>query len=377
MGQIRNEKIDVIKGLAIILVVLGHCGFPATDFIYLFHMAIFFIASGYCWNEANVKDVGGLKHYLYKKIKGLYLPYVIYNCVFELLYNLLIDLNIYTDNQAFTGKIRTKTSFLQTINEVLSIFHFDPSSCHQLCGAAWFVIVLFYTTIIVAILFYLTYHLNSVIKNVIVFIVAVAALICSYYFMQNEISLKWYFTPTFPAIFLYIVGYFIRKISALYDNKIIAVGGQFAGTTIFWGIISLLSLVWANKQGSISLGSNYYKNPLFLIVVSLMGWLLVSSCASIICKYNWGTKIFTTIGQNSIHILFLHFLSFKIINYIQVFLYHEDAYLVATFPTLHNNGIWWVAYALVGVGIPTIIGLIIKKFNVFVRTNNNMYASIK
>ena len=51
--------------------------------------------------------------------------------------------------------------------------------------------------------------------------------------------------------------------------------------------------------------------------------------------------------------------------------------MVATFPTLHNDGIWWVAYALVGVGIPTIIGLIIKKFNVLVRTNNNMYASIK
>ncbi len=51
MIQMRNTKIDVIKGMAIILVVLGHCGFPATNFIYLFHMAVFFIASGYCWNE--------------------------------------------------------------------------------------------------------------------------------------------------------------------------------------------------------------------------------------------------------------------------------------------------------------------------------------
>lgn len=30
MIQMRNTKIDVIKGMAIILVVLGHCGFPAT-----------------------------------------------------------------------------------------------------------------------------------------------------------------------------------------------------------------------------------------------------------------------------------------------------------------------------------------------------------
>lgn len=202
MIQMRNTKIDVIKGMAIILVVLGHCGFPATNFIYLFHMAVFFIASGYCWNENNVETLDGLQNYFIKKIKGLYLPYVIYNSIFELFYNILIDLNIYTSNPNFTGKIRTKTNYLQTINELLSILHFDPSSCHELCGAAWFVIVLFYTTIIVAVLFFFIRHTNSMIKNSIVFVFGVVALACSYYFMQSEISFKWYFTPTFPAIFL-------------------------------------------------------------------------------------------------------------------------------------------------------------------------------
>lgn len=73
------------------------------------------------------------------------------------------------------------------------------------------------------------------------------------------------------------------------------------------------------------------------------------------------TKFLAIIGQNSIYILFLHFLSFKIINYIQVFLYHEETYLVATFPTLHCEGLWWIAYAIVGVGVPTTIGLLIKR----------------
>lgn len=129
----------------------------------------------------------------------------------------------------------------------------------------------------------------------------------------------------------------------------------------FGAFISLLSLAWANKLGSVSLGSNYYKTPIFLIVVSFMGWLLISSSASIISKCNFLTKFLAIIGQNSIYILFLHFLSFKIINYIQVFLYHEETYLVATFPTLHCEGLWWIAYAIVGVGVPTTIGLLIKR----------------
>lgn len=49
----RNINIDIIKGIGIILMVGGHCGMPFTHFIYLFHMAIFFMASGYCFNASN------------------------------------------------------------------------------------------------------------------------------------------------------------------------------------------------------------------------------------------------------------------------------------------------------------------------------------
>lgn len=94
------------------------------------------------------------------------------------------------------------------INEVLNILHFDPSSCHQLCGAAWFVIVMFYTTIIVAILFYLTRHLNEKVKDVFVFVFGLVSLGCSWYLKQNDINFAWYFTPTCLAIFLYLTGYF-------------------------------------------------------------------------------------------------------------------------------------------------------------------------
>lgn len=42
----RYKVIDVIKGYGICLMVCGHSGVPFTNWIYLFHMALFFIASG-------------------------------------------------------------------------------------------------------------------------------------------------------------------------------------------------------------------------------------------------------------------------------------------------------------------------------------------
>lgn len=51
----RDSCIDIIKGLGISFMVAGHCGSPITKFITLFHMAIFFVASGYCYKEKMPK----------------------------------------------------------------------------------------------------------------------------------------------------------------------------------------------------------------------------------------------------------------------------------------------------------------------------------
>lgn len=45
----RNKTIDISRGIAIILMVIGHsgCNEYVRKFIYLFHMAVFFMISGY------------------------------------------------------------------------------------------------------------------------------------------------------------------------------------------------------------------------------------------------------------------------------------------------------------------------------------------
>jgi len=95
-GQ-RDRTIDFIKGAGIVLMVYGHADGSSlfTDFLRMFHMAIFFIASGYLINLKYSRDIHSYGRYVKKKLKGLWLPYVGFNTAYLLLHNVFLKLNIY------------------------------------------------------------------------------------------------------------------------------------------------------------------------------------------------------------------------------------------------------------------------------------------
>lgn len=93
----RNVKIDAARGLAIICVVLGHCGAPGTQVYYLFHMGAFLFISGYCLNEKNCMDIRSLRQYLGRKMLSLYLPFAVFCSLMILLSNGMIRIGILSD----------------------------------------------------------------------------------------------------------------------------------------------------------------------------------------------------------------------------------------------------------------------------------------
>ena len=97
----RNITLDLIKGIGIILMVVRHARAPYSDIILLFHMAIFFIASGYLYDGSRIKDFYSLKVFIIKKVKGLWLPQFLFSVLFVVLNNLFIQLNVYTDVPEF------------------------------------------------------------------------------------------------------------------------------------------------------------------------------------------------------------------------------------------------------------------------------------
>lgn len=83
------EKIDILRGFAILLVVLGHALDPAnilTDsvvwcnytyiFIYSFHMPLFFAISGFC-----MFNVDNYAQFIKKKVRYILVPYFVFNII--------------------------------------------------------------------------------------------------------------------------------------------------------------------------------------------------------------------------------------------------------------------------------------------------------
>lgn len=98
MTQKRNIEIDLLKGIGIVLMVMGHANAPGKNFIYLFHMAIFFMASGYLYKETYTDSLKSVGKFLWKRVRSLYVPYVLADTMFNLLNNLFLRIHFYADS---------------------------------------------------------------------------------------------------------------------------------------------------------------------------------------------------------------------------------------------------------------------------------------
>lgn len=95
--MVRLTYIDAMRGLAILLVVLGHIYIPYTSesnmhpvncMIYSFHMSFFFFISGYINQKTHSIDNRGWRYFIYKKATSLLIPYIFWLLIAPLfLYN--------------------------------------------------------------------------------------------------------------------------------------------------------------------------------------------------------------------------------------------------------------------------------------------------
>lgn len=83
----RISYLDIFKGFGIFFVVFGHVTHigELRDYIWNFHMPLFFFVSGLLYNS-NLR----FKDFLLKRIKSIYIPYILFFCV-TFCYWLLIE----------------------------------------------------------------------------------------------------------------------------------------------------------------------------------------------------------------------------------------------------------------------------------------------
>ena len=88
----RMEWLDSAKAIGMVLVYIGHCNIPGLNmYIYLFHMPLFFIISGFVWNIEKNRNMD-FKSFAKKKFKAYIIPYFKIATVCFILYGMCLNL---------------------------------------------------------------------------------------------------------------------------------------------------------------------------------------------------------------------------------------------------------------------------------------------
>ena len=273
MDKNRNEFMDIAKGIAILSVIISHCGEGIVhDFLYIFHVPVFFIISGYFFKEYD------LSTFIKKKVKGYLIPYL----SFGLLLTLLFWISDIATYQSF--------SFRYFIDELLAIVIIQIRNT-----TLWYMAALICSTII----FYILVRISP--NDIVLFILAS---ICSISFILYDtyisIPLPWNLDVGFIAQIYLVFGYLSRKhslITRLINSKHYVL---IINLFILIGVVlSIINYKITNTKFEM-FNSSYGLFPL-TISASILG-----SLAVIIISAHIHSKGLQTLGRNSITYFALH-----------------------------------------------------------------------
>lgn len=363
--NMRDKSIDILKGIGILLVIIGHSYGPCRNFIYLFHMPLFFMAAGYCMSSKYSNDICGVLTLICKRLKSLWLPYFLINSIFLLLNNTFIKLNLYTTDKRFLD-VPIGNEFglgiVFDVQELLSrLIHtllFNRST--QLTGPSWFLEVLFFVTVLYIIIDYtikkvfpknkeLIFCLHAIISFVI-FVIG-----CT--LRNNAFFSKYRASTILVVLLLFEMGGWFRNIK-------LPIKVQYVFSIVAFVILSVIS-----SYGYVELSENSYTSPVFLVVSSILGWIMIYGLSRWISNSDRLTKtaaILSFYGKNTMPIIFVHCLCFKPITLLQLKLYNLPDYMLAAFPVLYRNGIWWIVYSACSIALSTLIVLFWNKIKIII-----------
>lgn len=285
-------------------------------------MPLFFFLSGFLFKESSThKPIS----YIYKKIKSLYFPYIKWGIIFLLLHNIFCTYHILKE------PIYQPIDYLNALIELLKM-----QKSGILLGAFWFLKELLCVSTLTIIIFFIIYHFKFS-KQIVTFIIPISLLIAVFMSIGN-IHLLTISHRTFLGMSFFISGY-------LYYKKNIQIN------IISFVIFSLIILGGAYLHPT-HIASNRF-DIILAYVLAIIGIFAILYIATYIEKTH-KLKIFLIYtGQNTISIMALHFLSFKIISLLKIAFYNLKIEKLGDWPIIKEcNDVYWILYSIAGVFIP-------------------------
>ena len=348
----RNLYIDAIKGVGIISIVLGHAcwivkigGIELSigPFVYLYHLAIFGICSGMVY-KSNDESIW---NYVGKRLKSMYKPFIIYSILYVLTRNIFIKMGVLAAEKYTFGELAINITNIVTFN-----------GCGELMSALWFVPMLFFSLVIFAAIekgsnvFFKNEKLLMAIQGVFVICVGVLGLYTTekQFVMLYNMQISYLFVPIIFAGNVLKRSKLIRKWDVLFLGCSFFMMQYFLKLNI--GIIELSKFMIVNKW--------------IFYPLTLIGSLFCLSLTSVLCRSLKMERILAICGKYSFDIMALHFVCFKLLDFVLCNLFNKKE-LLSAFP--HAFDSLWILYVICGVGVSIAIRKAYDVLSKFIRVN--------
>ncbi len=344
----RNAVLSIIKGIAIILMVIGHAEAPAflNSFIYIFHMPVFFIAAGYFFSRKNIDDPW---RFCAKRFKGLYIPFLKWSLMFLVLHNVFFYFGILNEQYGnWNGGVTHPYSWHAAMSRLMMMFTSMSGYDEFMAGAFWFFRGLLVASILFIALYKLFEHTSPKLTTPMI-----AGLICliavgfTAFRIANGLKIT-----TIPnggmreiwGLFFFGIGVIFRTYeSRLPRMQWIAVG-CFAGLCV----ASMLHTCGMNNNGKL-------QDVLTLPLTGTAGFVMLYYISGLISNYTDRLKrLLVYIGDNTMAIFVFHIISFKVVSLLKIWVYDLDFAQIGCHMVIHHNNTdgFWILYTIAGVAIP-------------------------
>lgn len=300
MDKIFSDKINILKALAIVLVVSGHLEFRFFDMFppYSFQLALFFFISGMLFKE---KYLDNAADFIKRRVKSLLLLYFLYSAFYAIVTIILAKLT-----GKFWGMDLNLYNFFVT--PFLNGHQFDLS-CPM-----WFVTQLFITMVTFLFLERMFRNLSTTKKSIIYTLMGFSAIPLSKVFPLTPVFLV-IIRTLFSLFFVYLGHFYIKKIHGNYNiftPKILGI--VLCLQAVLWhfnrdfdpvhGIGLSYVLVWARFDSQI----------IVPVLTSITGIWFSLFFIEITYNYLKDIKFVRLIGENTYHIMANHLFVMYIIT---------------------------------------------------------------
>ena len=347
----RIPFIDVVKAIAMISVVSFHActnqssTYLATNaflirFLSAFAMPVFFFVNGFLYKNKNPEHP--IKEII-RKVKSYYLPFLAYNLFYLVFHNLFVYLHMVD--------ARYGNSYYDVMDYVQHFILAITGHREFFSGALWFLgSILIINTILILTEFISLKLWKGEHRLCVLGGVTIILLIAGYSGYVPE-SMKLADSCRNMIYFFFGMVYRQKEWNRFLTNK----------KAVFIGIGVIVNLL---------ISYNKLYNPMniahFLpfVILDYLNAFLGIVAVMLIAQISWvqNSKLLNIIGKNTMDIMGLHFMVFKVVSVIMILYYSLPITRLAEYPVLIGiGGAWWILYTIVGVSVPTLFSIIRHK----------------